>query len=114
MAEQTNNRTHDIVITISYLGAEHCISTYEGEYRNLMHLISDKIFVESFGECKGMCRCGTCLVEVYGLQGESATIEKNEAAIIRALGPGNENTRLACQLLIDENLQHATIDIKDQ
>lgn len=105
---------HDILITIFYSGEQHNISTYEGEYRNLMHLITDKIFVENFGDCKGMCRCGTCLVEVTGLQGESAIIERNEASIIRKLGSGNENTRLACQLLIDENLQQATIWIKDQ
>lgn len=109
-----NIRTHDLSFTIFYLGEKYCISTYEGEYRNLMHLITDKIFVENFGDCKGMCRCGTCLVEVYELQGDSAIMERNEAAIIRKLGSGNENTRLACQLLIDENLQHATIGIKDQ
>lgn len=109
-----NTRTHDIVITIFYLGEKYCISTYEGEYRNLMHLITDKIFVESFGDCKGMCRCGTCLVEVCGLQGDAAIMENNEAAIIRKLGAGNDNTRLACQLLIGEDLRHATIGIKDQ
>ena len=109
-----NRRDHDIAFTIFYLGERNDISTYEGEYRNLMHLITDKIFVENFGDCKGMCRCGTCLVEVDGLQGESAIVEKNEAAIIGKLGPGNENIRLACQLLIDENLQHATFSIKDQ
>jgi len=109
-----NGRTRDIVVTIVYFGEKHCISTYEGECRNLMQLITDKLFVESFGDCKGMCRCGTCLVEVCGLQGDAATMEKNEAAIIRKLGAGNDNTRLACQLLIDENLGHATIGIKDQ
>ena len=109
-----NPRTHDITFTILHLGERHCIDTYAGEYRNLMHLITDKIFVEDFGDCKGMCRCGTCLVEVTGLQGESAIMEQDEAAIITKLGSGNENTRLACQLLIDENLQHATIGIKDQ
>ena len=82
-----NRRDHDIAFAIFYLGERHDISTYEGEYRNLMHLITDKIFVDNFGECKGMCRCGTCLVEVDGLQGESAIVEKNEAAIIRKLGP---------------------------
>lgn len=109
-----NTRTHDIAITIFYLGEKHCISTYEGEYRNLMHLITDKILVEDFGDCKGMCRCGTCLVEMTGLQGESAIMERDEASIIRKLGAGNESTRLACQILIDENLQHAAIGIKDQ
>lgn len=109
-----NSRTHDISVTITYLGEQHRISTFEGEYRNLMHLITDKIFVENFGDCKGMCRCGTCLVEVCGLQGESAMMERDEAAIVRSLGPGNENTRLACQLLIDKNLQQATIRIMDQ
>jgi 2Fe-2S ferredoxin len=109
-----NTRARDIVVTVVYSGEKHCISTYEGEYRNLMHLITDKIFVEGFGDCKGMCRCGTCLVEVSGLQGDAAIMEENEAAIIRKLGAGNDNTRLACQLMINENLRHAAIAIKDQ
>ena len=109
-----NRRVRDITFTIFYLGERHDISTYEGEYRNVMQLITDKIFVENFGDCKGMCRCGTCLVEVEGLQGDSIIMERNEAAIVGKLGTGNDNTRLACQLLIDENLQHATIGIKDQ
>ena len=113
-SKEMKTRTRDIVFTIVYLGEKHCISTYEGEYRNLMHLITDKIFVEGFGDCKGMCRCGTCLVETFGLDEDAAIMERNEAAIIRQLGAGNDNTRLACQLLIDENLQHATIGIKDQ
>ena len=53
-----------IHITVMYEGEAYELDTYEGEYRNLMMLIFDSLYTEEFGECKGMGRCGTCLVEV--------------------------------------------------
>ena len=55
----------DINFTIvSDEGRVRLVETYTGEYRNLMALITDKIYVEDFGECKGMGRCGTCVIEI--------------------------------------------------
>jgi ferredoxin len=45
----------DITVTICYEG---------NEYRSLMMLIYDQIYPEGFGECLGMGKCGTCLVEI--------------------------------------------------
>ncbi|MEO6845231.1 MAG: hypothetical protein ABI184_08660, partial [Ginsengibacter sp.] len=57
----------DIIFSLTCLNETIKVSTYKGEFRNLMVLINEKIYVEDFGECKGIGRCGTCLVEVEGL-----------------------------------------------
>jgi 2Fe-2S ferredoxin len=76
-----------------------------------MQLITDKIYVEDFGDCKEMGRCGTCLVEVSGLKEQPALLERNEASTIRKIKPDNKNARLACQILINEHLNNATVRI---
>lgn len=87
------------------------ITTYQNEYRNLMALISDKIYLESFGECKGMGRCGTCLVEIIQSEEELTNIERNEQATISKLGIHAPGMRLACQLLIDKALDGCRIRV---
>ena len=58
----------DIKFTIIGENEEHLVETYTGEYRNLMALITDKIYVEDFGDCHGMGRCGTCVVEIMNTE----------------------------------------------
>jgi ferredoxin, 2Fe-2S len=52
-----------IFFFVTFGEESYAIETYHGEYRNLMQLISDKIFIEGFGECKGMGRCGICMAQ---------------------------------------------------
>ena len=68
----------DIIFTLIYFDEEIKVATYEGEFRNLMILINEKIYVEDFGECKGIGRCGTCLVEAEGLGAAASAMERNE------------------------------------
>lgn len=56
-----------IQFTAWYEGEKYELQTYEGEYRNLMVLLHYKMYIENFGECKGMGRCGTCAIKVEGL-----------------------------------------------
>jgi 2Fe-2S ferredoxin len=51
------------------------IETYVGEYRNLMLLLKDKMYLEYFGECGGMGRCATCVIKIKGLSGNSINKE---------------------------------------
>jgi 2Fe-2S ferredoxin len=62
----TNNRT-PIHFIAYHEGEKYELQTYAYEYRNLMALLFDKIYIEDFGECKGMGRCGTCAVKIVGL-----------------------------------------------
>jgi len=90
---------------------KYTVNTYNSEYRNLMVLINEKVYLEDFGECKGMGRCGTCIVEVINTGGELYSFDRNEEATIKKTGITNPNYRLACQILIDEKLANATFKI---
>ncbi len=106
-----NNVREPIIIIIEHGGVPSVITTYQNEYRNLMALISDKIYLECFGECKGMGRCGTCLVEIIESDEQLTNIERNEQATISKLGIHAPGLRLACQLLIDNTLNGCKIRI---
>lgn len=54
----------DISFTIIGEGEEYMVETYTGEYRNLMALITDKIYVEDFGECKGWAGAAPALLKL--------------------------------------------------
>ncbi|MEP7259029.1 MAG: 2Fe-2S iron-sulfur cluster-binding protein, partial [Flavitalea sp.] len=96
-----------IEFTGYYQGQEHCLQTYENEYINLMVLLKDKICPEDFGQCGGMGRCGTCLVNVSGLSNNPADSYKNEQATLSKMGMQDQATRLSCQIQIDEDLKNA-------
>lgn len=106
-----NEERKEITITIINVGEEYVVKTYLNEYRNLMVLLNNNIYLENFGECGGQGRCATCLVKVSGLKGNANTMERNEKATINKTGLGDSNIRLACQILITEDLNEAVIDI---
>jgi 2Fe-2S ferredoxin len=102
------NRIH---ITVLYEGDAYELETYEGEYRNLMMLIFDRIYTEEFGECKGMGRCGTCMVEILSDHPALGSLERNEESTIRKITTPRKDIRLSCQLLIDSGLQGLKVKI---
>ena len=51
------------------------------------------------------------MVKAVGLRGNANKMERNEAATIGKAGLGNEAIRLSCQLLINEDLNGAVIEI---
>lgn len=90
------------------------IETFENEYRNLMVLLNDWIYLENFGECGGQGRCATCAVKVEGAikqladdrsRNEARTLEKNDYNV--------ENLRLSCQILINHLLNGTTVYIEE-
>jgi 2Fe-2S ferredoxin len=90
---------------------EYHIKTYDREYRNLMFLLKDKMFLEDFGACGGMGRCATCIIKIFGLSGNSNIKDRNEPTTLSKIGITEENTRLACQILITEDLNNVIIEI---
>ena len=107
-------RIKDINVKVIYGDEEFQLDTYNGEYRNLMMLLYDKIYIEDFGECKGMGRCGTCVVEIVESKNDLPRLERNEEATIKKTGITNLNFRLACQILVNEELKNATVRIWDK
>ncbi|MEP6951918.1 MAG: 2Fe-2S iron-sulfur cluster-binding protein [Ginsengibacter sp.] len=104
-------RKCDIGFTITVAGEEYGVDTYTGEYRNLMALIADKIYIEDFGECKGMGRCGTCVVEIMNTANKFCSFERNEQATIKKTGITNPDYRLACQIIVNEELRNSRVRI---
>jgi ferredoxin, 2Fe-2S len=104
-------REKDIAFTVLFGNKKYIIKTYQGEYRNLMQLITDKIFIEDFGDCKGMGRCGTCMVTITNWRNEEPLKERNEAATLAKSNNDNKSVRLSCQIMITENLTNSTIKI---
>jgi 2Fe-2S ferredoxin len=102
-----------ITITILFAGDEYAVNTYPGEFRNLMVLINNSIYLEGFGECGGQGRCGTCRVRLLGITNEN-TMVRNEASTLGKMGLIEYGIRLACQVLITDALDGATITIADE
>jgi 2Fe-2S ferredoxin len=101
----------EITITVMNACDEYVIKTYQHQYRNLMVLLNNSIYLENFGECGGQGRCATCMVKVVGLKGTAAAMERNEAATINKTGLEETGLRLSCQVLVTEDLQDVEIEI---
>ena len=78
-----------------------------------MVLINEKIYVEDFGECKGIGRCGTCLIEIETSQ-PLAPSERNERSTLAKCAVQKPGLRLACQVMIDEALQGAVVKVVEE
>jgi ferredoxin, 2Fe-2S len=104
----------DIIFTLIYFDDQIQVATYEGEFRNLMILINEKIYVEDFGECRGIGRCGTCLVEVENLGVAASEMERNEKSTLAKVAVKRPNLRLSCQIMINTALQNSIIKIVEQ
>jgi 2Fe-2S ferredoxin len=104
----------DIIFNLVYLDETITVATYEGEFRNLMVLINEKIYVEDFGECKGIGRCGTCLIEVEGLPVEFMKMDRNEKSTLQKCAVKGKNLRLSCQIMINSALHNATIKVVEE
>jgi len=101
-----------IKITVLENGTEKSIETSIGEYCNLMELLKDKIYLDCFGECGGMGRCATCIIEIEGLKGDVLKMERNEPITLARFGYQNEpNIRLSCQVLVSADLDDLIIRI---
>jgi ferredoxin, 2Fe-2S len=107
----TSPPVKNISVTICYAGEIHEIKTYANEYRSLMMLIYDRIDVEGFGECLGMGKCGTCLVEIISNVHDLSFYERNEETTMARAGLQGGNVRLACQMLIDESMDGLKVKI---
>ena len=100
-----------IHFTVIEDGIETEIETYDGEYKNLMFLLKDQLVLDSFGECGGMGRCATCVIKIQGLTGEAIVKDRNEPVTLSKFGLTDENLRLSCQLLINQDLNDVEIEL---
>ena len=105
----TETKKGTIVFRVNYCDEEKVIETYAGEYRNLMVLLNEKFYLESFGECSGMGRCCTCVVEIKATTNNLAGLQRNEASTLHKAGIHQAGMRLACQIVINAELDNAIV-----
>ncbi|HMQ43917.1 2Fe-2S iron-sulfur cluster-binding protein [Mariniflexile maritimum] len=79
------------------------------EYPNLMELIVENNF-EDIGECLGRGLCGTCHV-VLTEGALNDFMEPIEKETIKTLNNTQPNSRLACQIMLDEKINNRTFKI---
>ena len=101
----------NIEITVLINDEKYVLNTYTREYRNLMVLIRDNIYLDDFGECGGMGRCCTCLVEVINKDVELPIPDGNEAANLAKHQVTASHIRLSCQLMLEEKLNNLIVRI---
>lgn len=105
-------RQADIAVTIVYEGREHVLRTYTHEYRSLMALVYDKLYVADFGDCKGIGRCGTCHVRLPEHAEETLLVragnEPNTLAKMTGVAP---TSRLSCHIAIDDRLHGLRVEV---
>lgn len=93
---------------------EHIVKTNNGAYANLMYLIRDLfLFDNDFGECGGMGKCATCLVEAKNLKGNAAIKSRNEPETLKKYKLDHPKYRLSCQVYINKDLDGASIKVLD-
>ena len=101
----------DISFEIVYEGEHHQVTTRRNEYVNLMMLIYDRFADEEFGDCRGMGKCGTCMVEILNAKEDLATFDRNEKTTLTKMNVSQQNIRLSCQLMIDHKLNGLKIKV---
>lgn len=87
------------------------METYVGQYPNLMFLLRDRLYLDSFGECQGMGRCATCLIKTKRITGHTLLKERNEPSTLIKMGFTDPSIRLSCQLMISSDLDGSEIEI---
>ena len=102
-----------IKFTGHYEDQTYLLESNDNEYRNLMSLLKDKICPEDFGQCGGMGRCGTCLIKLSGVSGDSLLSYRNEHETLRKMGIVDPEVRLSCQILVNQDLKNVVVQLLD-
>jgi 2Fe-2S ferredoxin len=92
----------NLSVSVFYDGETYELWTYANEYRSLMMLIYDRVYTDGFGECLGMGKCATCLVEIIKSNPQLTFYERNERTTLFKYEHTGKNVRLSCQIMIDE------------
>lgn len=83
-----------IEFSVLYLEEEYKLRTYWGEYSDLRTLINVKLRLDDFGQCGGLGRCATCMVNIC-LPGQRFS----------------DTNQMACEVSINDDLSNAVVKI---
>jgi len=101
----------NLSVSVFYDGETYELWTYVNEYRSLMMLIYDKVYTDGFGECLGMGKCATCLVEIIKSNPRLTFYERNEEMTLLKSHHKGKHVHLSCQIIIDEFIDGLQVEV---
>ncbi|MBF5096518.1 2Fe-2S iron-sulfur cluster binding domain-containing protein [Azospirillum sp. INR13] len=101
------------MVSVTYIehdGTEHRVDATPG--RSLMQTAKDKGIPGIYGDCNGGCTCGTChcFIDERFATALPPPLE-TEAAMLDANPDRQPNSRLACQIRLNESLDGITVTL---
>ena len=105
------SKSEHIEFTVIYRGQKHRLQTKWGEFKTLRLLLNNKLSINGFGQCGGLGRCATCLIEISDVKGSTAFLKRSEHTSIQQMIKGYSIVRFACQIPVNDDLSNVTIKI---
>jgi len=78
---------------------------------NLMELLKGESYESIEGTCGGLALCATCHIKVANAEPMLFEPSNDELDMLETLPMIFENSRLGCQVKLDENIKKLTIEI---
>ncbi len=94
------------------LGERHKINYSLNDYYSVMELIWDQGY-EDWGDCRGRAWCGTCHVQVQQSEHWNAK-DIEERKCLHQLFNSTADSRLSCQILLNENAHQMEIAFRGE
>lgn len=104
-----NNKENYLVTVTDYYNEVFVLPFSKYQYPNLRVLIAEN-YPEEFGECKGRGLCGTCHVKST-TRDLKEKLSNQEIETLRITNNSDNTSRLACQILLNEEINNRTFKI---
>lgn len=104
---------NDIKLTILHGDDEVYLEVPSDMGLNLMEFLNANEYEQIEGTCGGMALCATCHVHVLESEPKLDEQTDDEYDILETLPVLNDNSRLSCQIKLNENLKSIKIQIPD-
>jgi len=79
---------------------------------NLMQLAVNNNILGIDAECAGCCSCATCHVVLKNKLDTVPRAQGDEAELLSFVPGTEDNSRLSCQILIDDSLDTLVVEVK--
>ena len=101
-----------IIRVVEFDGTEHRVNLEEGN--SLMQGVVDHDIPGIDGDCGGACACGTCHVYVEDKWVSALpTPDALEKGLLSTRPDGQESSRLACQIIVTQDLDGLTVALPE-
>jgi ferredoxin len=101
----------NIKITVVKEGAEQYFEAPADMGLNLMEFLKATGHEQIEGMCGGMALCATCHIRLLDSDASLSAINDDEAAMLETLPVIFDNSRLACQVKLNEQLSALKIEL---